>query len=227
MERDCLSRQGGLRTGRHGFHEARFPRLDLARFQRGRACLGRPPCRAQRLDPHPSGQRIGEQKKPTSTDSSRIATAASGSPARMESHDSAPTPRWFDAPHCRSPAPSHTPRSRWASVPIPRAAPGVAAAGHEDSSHRRRPCKPRLFATILCATACCRFQGWRLSRDGALNFAISPPNAYTLEVGYSGDGPSAMGSLSVPHRVRPRPCSMAVADRSSDGRRRARSPCSP
>ena len=37
---------------------------------------------------------------------------------------------------------------------------------------------------------------WKLSADGALEFANLPENAYTLELGYSGDGPSAVSSYA-------------------------------
>ncbi len=37
---------------------------------------------------------------------------------------------------------------------------------------------------------------WRLSRDGTLQFANLPNNAYTLEAGYTGDGPSAVSSYA-------------------------------
>src|SRR5439155_13641294 len=43
------------------------------------------------------------------------------------------------------------------------------------------------------------FDNWKSSRDGNLEFGRLPENAYTLEVAYSGSGPSA--PLIFPFRV--------------------------
>ena len=108
-----------------------------------------------------------------------------------------PRASWFEAPH-DAPPPRVTrveadgrawifPESPPAALPAVTKVLRVEIGARGASPFRDDPLRYRLRPAV---------ENWRLSRDGALEFHNLPANAYTLEVGYPGSGPSAVGSYS-------------------------------
>jgi ligand-binding sensor domain-containing protein len=106
-----------------------------------------------------------------------------------------PDPSWFDAPH-DAPPPQITQVEADGRVflfpePVPAALPSdtktlrIDVGSLQAPPFRDYPLRYRLLPL---------FQDWRISRDGTLEFRNLPKNAYTLEVGFSGAGASAVGA---------------------------------
>jgi ligand-binding sensor domain-containing protein len=107
-----------------------------------------------------------------------------------------PDASWFDAPHS-APAPRITrveadgrvymfPESPPEAVPAAKVL-RVDAGSLEASPFRDVPLRYRLLPLS---------REWRPMRDGSLEFRNLADDAYTLEIGYTGDGPSAVAAYS-------------------------------
>jgi ligand-binding sensor domain-containing protein len=106
-----------------------------------------------------------------------------------------PSASWFDAPHA-APPPQITrieADGRVSLYPdaLPQALPSAPKILRIDvgtlrsSPFREYPLRYRLLPLS---------KEWRPSGNGTLEFANLPENSYTLEVGYTGDGPSTVGA---------------------------------
>ena len=111
-----------------------------------------------------------------------------------------PNASWFDAPRA-APAPQITRieadgRMFLFPTPLPPALPSatkilrIDVGALQASPFRDSSLRYRLLPLQ---------KEWRLSSDGSLEFANLPENSYTLELGFAGNGPSAIGAY--PFRV--------------------------